>query len=445
MNMKVYKCKMCGGNIQPDGNGTATCPFCGTVQKIPDDNSEAVAVLGEIAEKLAAGLRGRSVEDSIFEKEYLSNVEKLNCCKSRCVYSSDLLDLICFFEKNIDYKNCSLHLMEAKYQFIKGVDSYEDAVQALKYIDELGDYKNVQSLRGCCIDKMKKFRRQQLIGLGLLCDIPVGNSAKTFNKCIVSYISVLKNSREEKLDEFSTGIVQDGRKEIELYINNNLRSVILSDNNTDELSVLSDNLTALKECGFFVKDYDDIKVALEERISRLNVGSRKAETKHRRAMIVAISIVVAVFIAIAAVVVIFVSIRNNGYAADNFVVSVLSKTNDSYNENLADGYRGAGYYYTFVFRVNNVDGNETSQINGIVAIRNGDGKELAQFNAQFSGQLQRAESKEWNIQLNVRTGNNAREIWNSTLDELTITFKLTQIYFSDGTLRNFEDSVEKEI
>ena len=339
MNMKVYKCKMCGGNIQPDGNGTATCPFCGTVQKIPDDNSEAVAVLGEIAEKLAVGLRGRSVEDSIFEKEYLSNVEKLNNCKSRCVYSSDLLDLICFFEKNIDYKNCSLHLMEAKYQFIKGVDSYEDAVQALKYIDELGDYKNVQSLRGCCIDKMKKFRRQQLIGLGLLCDIPVGNSAKTFNKCIVSYISVLKNSREEKLDEFSTGIVQDGRKEIELYINNNLRSVILSDNNTDELSVLSDNLTALKECGFFVKDYDDIKVALEERISRLNVGSRKAETKHRRAMIVAISIVVAVFIAIAAVVVIFVSIRNNGYAADNFVVSVLSKTNDSYNENLADGYR----------------------------------------------------------------------------------------------------------
>lgn len=98
-----------------------------------------------------------------------------------------------------------------------------------------------------------------------------------------------------------------------------------------------------------------------------------------------------------------------------------------------------------MFRVNNVDGNETSQINGIVAIRNGEGKELAQFNAQFSGQLQRAESKEWNIQLNVRTGNNAREIWNSTLDELTITFKLTQIYFSDGTLRNFEDSVEKEI
>ena len=41
MTMATFKCKMCGGDLDPkEGEAVVTCPFCGTKQTIASNDSE---------------------------------------------------------------------------------------------------------------------------------------------------------------------------------------------------------------------------------------------------------------------------------------------------------------------------------------------------------------------------------------------------------------------
>ena len=77
--MALFKCKMCGGNLEiTEGNCVATCEYCGTQQTLPKlDNEKKLAQrLMTVDEKLSETLTKRL--DSSFKtvSEQLENVYK---------------------------------------------------------------------------------------------------------------------------------------------------------------------------------------------------------------------------------------------------------------------------------------------------------------------------------------------------------------------------------
>ena len=136
----------------------------------------------------------------------------------------------------------------------------------------------------------------------------------------------------------------------------------------------------------------------------------------------------------------FNNIISNRYSAENFTLKVVSKTNDKFNESLADGYIGAGYYYTFKFEITNQSPYTTNKIVGNMDVLNSNGKVLSTSVITLTGSLDSGTTKSWDVQLNVSKGDEAKEIWNTPLDLLEITFKITNISFQDGTNKRYSDT-----
>lgn len=136
----------------------------------------------------------------------------------------------------------------------------------------------------------------------------------------------------------------------------------------------------------------------------------------------------------------FNNIISNRYSAENFTLKVVSKTNDKFNESLADGYIGAGYYYTFKFEITNQSPYTTNKIVGNMDVLNSNGKVLSTSVITLTGSLDSGTTKSWDVQLNVAKGDEAKEIWNTPLDLLGITFKITNISFQDGTNKRYSDT-----
>ena len=177
-----------------------------------------------------------------------------------------------------------------------------------------------------------------------------------------------------------------------------------------------------------------LEIQESERIQRLNEEKQKSQKKKR---IIRLAIVSAAIFVIFAIVLLVV-INSNGYSADNISIKIVSKINDKYNENLADGYIGAGYYYTFGHVVSNDSPNDIRLIRGTMEVFDSNGNSLSTSTVEMQGKLQAKSSATWNIQLNVSKGDNARKIWNSSLEELKITFRIKAIYFGDGTEKSYD-------
>lgn len=71
------------------------------------------------------------------------------------------------------------------------------------------------------------------------------------------------------------------------------------------------------------------------------------------------------------------------------------------------------------------------------------GKVLSTAAVTLNGKLESGATGDWNIQLNVKKGDNAREIWNTDFERLEIAFKITGITFEDGTIKTYSDTKNK--
>lgn len=140
--------------------------------------------------------------------------------------------------------------------------------------------------------------------------------------------------------------------------------------------------------------------------------------------------------------------RQGEYFCSEEKKGAVSKTNDAYNENLVSGHRDSGYFYTFVLDVKNSSPYDIKLIRGDMEVFNKNGDLLSTSSAEIRGNILRKSSEKYGIQLHTEKGENAREIWNTSLDELKIVFKINAVHFSDGkikTYRNVKEIVIHEI
>lgn len=436
-----FKCKSCGGTLSfQEGQLIAKCESCGNSQFVFD-------FLDKKSEYYQENIRKIEAEQKRFEKLYYEYADDILNAESYCLTSSRLKEIIAFFSKANNYKDSATYLDLAKAEFVRHVESYSDCLLAMKYIENIppSDDLNKEELNDALTKLAASFRYRELIDAGLAVSDNKTLSGENLLAIIRELIQV-ENTDTSKLDDLDRELVRISKNNALKWLEENGIEIVRTiDSNNLLLQIrpcvfeLGNKYpyTKSNEC---LKEIDSRLRVLElresERIREITNENQKAQ--NRKTIIRILSILTAILLVVA--VAVFTIIKGNGYSADNVSMEIVSKINDEYNETLADGYIGAGYYYTFGFVVSNNSPNDIKLIRGTMEVFDSQGNSLSTSSVEMSGKIKAKSSASWNIQLNVSKGDNARKIWNSSLDELRITFKIKTIYFSDGTNKSYGDT-----
>lgn len=436
-NMEL-KCKLCGGRLYFDeGSFSAKCDSCGVSQfifdyldKNSDDYDEHVEII--------------KAEKEDFEKAYLQYADDVINADSYCLTSKDFLKCIDFFEKSGEYKESQALLSLAKICFIKRVSTLSECSLAVKFIDELNDlpFDEKEEQKQVISDLAISFAVVELDQKGFVAILPEERSAENILS-VIKKISNAKDKNVESLSSFEIEIVNRCLGEAFDYIQSNCASAVENCDDIDTLYALNSIIPSVKE------KYDELKYwsiedIVAKRIETIELQNqlkeqeeikeeKKKEAKEKRRIAKSYIILGVILLIISSFVIYTVS----GYSSGKVDIAVVSKTNDTFNENLADGQYQAGYFYVFGFEVENNSQHDIKLIGGKMEIFNGDGESLSVSNVELSGELKGGSTEQWNVRLQVDKGDAARELWDSDLSELKITFRIKKIHFEDGPYKSY--------
>ncbi len=328
------------------------------------------------------------------------------------------------------------YLQIAKLEYAKRVNSYSDCLQALKFLSEIHETGESKSLKEKCQKQLIQFRTIELQNKGIAPLYFDEFSSYFLNEVIESLVATTKDN--QKYNEIDLMIIESCKKQAISYIETNFSNIVDGENKKEQLIKIKNNFLSLNNS--VLPSFDKSIKYIEDKIAQIIEQERIIAHKKKVKKYSIVSAIIAAILIVVMIITLTTVNKNNGYKAENFTISVTSKTNDSYNEDLADGYLGSGYYYTFAFTVNNSSPYSTISIDGNMDINNKYGKTLSSSTVTLNGKLEAGKTGNWNIQLNVYKGDNAREIWNTDFSALEVTFKITSISFEDGTIKNYTDT-----
>lgn len=440
------KCKLCGGQLNFDeGSFSAKCDSCGISQFIFD-------YLDKDSEDYDEQVEIIKVEKENFENTYREYADDVINADSYCLTSNDFKKIIIFFEKCIDYKDTPLLLALAKKHFVKNISSFEDCSIALKYIEGMDDltYEEKEKQKECVSDLAISFAVIDLSDRGYVAILPKELTDENILDVMNKLLEASKKNTDS-LNNLEKEIVTRCLKEGVEYIEANCSNAVENSSEIEILFEIKNIIPVLKE-QFNELHLFGIEGDLERKISKLDAKNKIIEQerieKINQEKIKKRFKKMCVFTALSLVILTLVGsmiYKANGYSADNLDIKVISKTNVKFNENLADGYTGSGYFYTFEFETTNNSPNDIELIRGDFEIFNKDGRTLSSSSLELHCDLNGKSTDRYNVQLNVYKGNAARELWNTELEDLTIKFRVKTIHFEDGTNKNYSDTKNKII
>ncbi len=357
-----------------------------------------------------------------------------------CLSASDFIDIIEFFD-SAEKNDKTIELLDhAKLCFINCVESYEDCLLAVKYVEEikLPLFDDKSEAKSALMRLAYTYRRKELIKSGFAVEVPQTKSEDDFIQLVKSLL--LKNDVYHLFQPFEQEIIRSSRNNAIKYIIDNGKDVINEVTSISNAKDIQSSLMSLVQKGILPSG-----CFLLEHINKRIEFITNEEQKHKKKQkyIICCSFLVFAFSLICCLI---FTIR--GHSIKNISITVVSKTNDAYNENLVSGHRDSGYFYTFVLDVKNSSPYNVKLIRGDMEVFNKNGDLLSTSSAEIRGNILRKSSEKYGIQLHTEKGENAREIWNTSLDELKIVFKINAVHFSDGkikTYRNVKEIVIHEI
>ena len=357
-----------------------------------------------------------------------------------CLSASDFIDIIEFFD-SAEKNDKTIELLDhAKLCFINCVESYEDCLLAVKYVEEikLPLFDDKSEAKSALMRLAYSYRRKELIKSGFAVEVPQTKSEDDFIQLVKSLL--LKNDVYHLFQPFEQEIIRSSRNNAIKYIIDNGNDVINEVTSISNAKDIQSSLMSLVQKGILPSG-----CFLLEHINKRIEFITNEEQKHKKKQkyIICCSFLVFAFSLICCL-----TFTIRGHSIKNISITVVSKTNDAYNENLVSGHRDSGYFYTFVLDVKNSSPYGIKLIRGDMEVFNKNGDLLSTSSAEIRGNILRKSSEKYGIQLHTEKGENAREIWNTSLDELKIVFKINAVHFSDGkikTYRNVKEIVIHEI
>lgn len=379
-------------------------------------------------------------DNSRYKEIYAQYADMVISPEHYCLSASDFIDIIEFFD-SVEKNDKTIELLDhAKLCFLNCVESYEDCLLAVKYVEEikLPLFDDKSEAKSALMRLAYSYRRKELIKSGFAVEVPQTKSEDDFIQLVKSLL--LKNDVYHLFQPFEQEIIRSSRNNAIKYIIDNGKDVINEVTSVSNAKDIQSSLMSLVQKGILPSG-----CFLLEHINKRIEFITNEEQKHKKKQkyIICCSFLVFAFSLLCCL-----TFTIRGHSIKNISITVVSKTNDAYNENLVSGHRDSGYFYTFVLDVKNSSPYDIKLIRGDMEVFNKNGDLLSTSSAEIRGNILRKSSEKYGIQLHTEKGENASEIWNTSLDELKIVFKINAVHFSDGkikTYRNVKEIVIHEI
>lgn len=429
-----FKCKSCGAQLHFDqGQISSKCEYCGNTYMIFD-------FLDKETQRYQEKKHLVNKDNSRYKEIYSQYADIVISPEHYCLSASDFIDIIEFFD-SAEKNDKTIELLDhAKLCFINCVESYEDCLLAVKYVEEikLPLFDDKSEAKSALMRLAYSYRRKEFIKSGFAVEVPQTKSEDDFIQLVKSLL--LKNDVYHLFQPFEQEIIRSSRNNAIKYIIDNGKDVINEVTSVSNAKDIQSSLMSLVQKGILPSG-----CFLLEHINKRIEFITNEEQKHKKKQkyIICCSFLVFAFSLICCL-----TFTIRGHSIKNISITVVSKTNDAYNENLVSGHRDSGYFYTFVLDVKNSSPYDIKLIRGDMEVFNKNGDLLSTSSAEIRGNILRKSSEKYGIQLHTEKGENAREIWNTSLDELKIVFKINAVHFSDGkikTYRNVKEIVIHEI
>ena len=435
------KCKLCGGRLLfKEGELSATCDSCGISQFIFD-------YLDKDSEDYEEQVEIIKSEKEEFENRYFEYADDVINAESYCLTSKDFGEIIRFFEKCGEYKDAPTLLSLAKRYFILKVSSVSDCAIALKYIEEIHDltYDERETQKQFVSNSAISFTLAELKKKGFVVDLPKKHSAEN----ILSVMSKLIEAAAKNTDSLTTlerDLIAHSLDEGVEYLRSNCANAIKEAQKKETVCEIKNCIPKLKKVFAQLQTWE-IEDALDRKLQELDVRDKLAEEerllkskrenarKRVKKICLFVIVIAAVLGAIAAAI-----YKNNEYSPKNISIEVLSKVNDTFNEEKASGTVGSGYFYSFDFELTNDGSKDIKLIRGDLEIVNKQGRILSTASLVMLCDLKGNSSIMQSIQLNVEKGPSARELWDTELEGLTISFRIREIHFKNGPQKIYSDT-----
>lgn len=172
-------------------------------------------------------------------------------------------------------------------------------------------------------------------------------------------------------------------------------------------------------------DYKDGQKLAAEYLKKYKSANRHSQAKARRKkLFVKIAILVIIFAIIGVPV-----LKKASYRGGLFSVEVTDKINVDYDDD--------SVCIVFKFNIMNESGHNANYLEGYITISDAEGTVLASGGTWFSGVIASKNSNYHELSLDLERDAATVQIWNSDFSELVITYRITEIHFDDGTVKEY--------
>ena len=178
--------------------------------------------------------------------------------------------------------------------------------------------------------------------------------------------------------------------------------------------------------GFYsLGDYKDSKKFAAEYLKKFKSANRQSQAKEKRKKLLRKVIIVVIVLALIGIPI----LKKASYRAGLFSVEVTDKVNVDYDDDTVS--------FVFKFNIINESFHNANYLEGYITISDAEGTILASGGTWFSGVIASQNKNYHELQLDLGRDGAGVRIWNADFTELIITYRVTEIHFDDGTVKEY--------
>lgn len=172
-------------------------------------------------------------------------------------------------------------------------------------------------------------------------------------------------------------------------------------------------------------DYKDSRRLAAEYLKKFKSAKEQSQAKAKRKKLLVKIIIFGVILAIIGVPV----LKKVSYHAGLFSVEVTDKVNVDYDDYTAS--------FVFKFNIINESVHNANYLEGYITISDTEGTVLASGSTWFSGAIASRNSNYHELSLELDRSTATDKIWNTNFTDLVIKYRITEIHFDDGTVKEY--------
>ena len=173
-------------------------------------------------------------------------------------------------------------------------------------------------------------------------------------------------------------------------------------------------------------DYKDSKKLTAEALGKFKYDTKKEQKKKTLKKLLVAIIILGVVFAVVGVPL----LKEASYRAELFTVEVTDKVNVDYDS--------SNVTVVFKFNINNESVHDAKYLEGYITISDTQGTVLATGTTWFSGVIASQNKNYHEVSFDFKRDGVGVEIWNADISELIITYRITEIHFDAGTIKEYK-------